>query len=49
MKRREFIAGFGSHAAVAILKTCPLCRCGTMVVIETFEGTSSREPIADTS
>ena len=31
------------------LKTCPLCRCGTMVVIETFEGTSSREPIADTS
>src|ERR1700741_1260937 len=24
------------------LKTCPLCRCGTMVVIETFECTSRR-------
>ena len=31
------------------LKTCPLCRCGTMVVIETFECTSSRPPFADTS
>ena len=32
------------------LKTCPLCRCGTMVVIETFECTSSpRPPFMDTS
>ena len=31
------------------LKTCPLCRCGTMVVIETFERASSRAPIMDTS
>jgi hypothetical protein len=31
------------------LKTCPLCRCGTMVVIETFECTSSRSPFTDTS
>jgi hypothetical protein len=31
------------------LRTCPLCRCGTMVVIETFECTSSRAPFADTS
>jgi hypothetical protein len=31
------------------LKTCPLCRCGTMVVIETFECTSSRAPFMDTS
>jgi hypothetical protein len=32
------------------LKTCPLCRCGTMVVIETFECTSSpRPPFTDTS
>jgi hypothetical protein len=31
------------------LKTCPLCRCGTMVVIETFECTSSRSSFADTS
>src|ERR1700730_14799380 len=31
------------------LKTCPLCRCGTMVVIETFECTSSRTPFTDTS
>ncbi len=31
------------------LKTCPLCRCGTMVVVETFECTSSRAPIMDTS
>jgi len=32
------------------LKTCPLCRCGTMVVIETFECTSSRRPpFTDTS
>jgi hypothetical protein len=31
------------------LKTCPLCRCGTMVVIETFECASSRAPIMDTS
>jgi hypothetical protein len=31
------------------LKTCPLCRCGTMVVIETFERSSSRTPFTDTS
>ena len=31
------------------LKTCPLCRCGTMVVIETFECTSCRAPFMDTS
>jgi hypothetical protein len=31
------------------LKTCPLCRCGTMVVIEIFERASSRAPIIDTS
>jgi hypothetical protein len=31
------------------LRICPLCRCGTMVVIETFECTSSRAPIMDTS
>jgi Putative transposase/Transposase zinc-binding domain len=31
------------------LRTCPLCRCGTMVVIETFECTSSRASFADTS
>jgi hypothetical protein len=31
------------------LKTCPLCRCGTMVVVETFECTSSRTPFTDTS
>jgi hypothetical protein len=31
------------------LKTCPLCRCGTMVVIETFEYTSCRAPFMDTS
>ena len=31
------------------LKTCPLCRCGTMVVVETFECTSSRAPFMDTS
>ena len=31
------------------LKTCPLCRCGTMVVIETFECTSSRTSFTDTS
>jgi len=31
------------------LKTCPVCRCGTMVVIETFERTSSRSPFTDTS
>ena len=31
------------------LRTCPLCRCGTMVVIDTFECTSSRAPFADTS
>jgi hypothetical protein len=31
------------------LKTCPLCRCGTMVVIETFERTSCRAPFMDTS
>ena len=31
------------------LKTCPLCRCGTMVVIETFECTSSRASFMDTS
>ena len=31
------------------LKTCPLCRCGTMVVVEVFECTSSRMSFADTS
>jgi hypothetical protein len=31
------------------LKTCPLCRCGTMVVIETFECTSTRASFVDTS
>jgi hypothetical protein len=31
------------------LKTCPLCRCATMVVIETFECASSRTPFMDTS
>ena len=31
------------------LKTCPLCRCGTMVVIETFGSTSARPPFTDTS
>ena len=31
------------------LKTCPLCRSGTMVVIETFECTANRAPIMDTS
>jgi hypothetical protein len=31
------------------LKTCPLCRCGTMVVIETVECSSSRATFADTS
>jgi hypothetical protein len=31
------------------LKTCPLCRCGTMVVVETFECASSRAPFMDTS
>jgi hypothetical protein len=31
------------------LKTCPLCRHGTMIVIETFECASSRAPRMDTS
>jgi len=31
------------------LRRCPLCRCGTMVVIETFECTSRRPSFADTS
>ena len=31
------------------LKTCPLCRCGTMVVIETFKCTFTRSPFTDTS
>jgi hypothetical protein len=31
------------------LKKCPLCCCGTMVVIETFECTSSRASFVDTS
>jgi Putative transposase/Transposase zinc-binding domain len=31
------------------LRTCPVCRCGTMVVIETFECTSSRTRFTDTS
>jgi hypothetical protein len=31
------------------LKKCPLCRRGTMVVIETFECTSSRASFVDTS
>ena len=31
------------------LKTCPLCRHGTIIVIETFECTASRAPRMDTS
>jgi hypothetical protein len=31
------------------LKTCPLCHCGTMVVIEIFECTSNRASFVDTS
>lgn len=31
------------------LNTCPLCRSGTMVVIETFECAANRAPIMDTS
>jgi Putative transposase/Transposase zinc-binding domain len=31
------------------LKTCPLCRCGAMILIEIFERPSSRAPIIDTS
>jgi hypothetical protein len=31
------------------LKTCPLCRCGTMVVIEVFECTFDRASILDSS
>lgn len=31
------------------LKTCPLSRCGTMVVIETFECTSTRSAFTDAS
>jgi hypothetical protein len=31
------------------LKTCPLCRCGTMVVVEVFECTSGRASIMDSS
>jgi Putative transposase len=31
------------------LKTCPLCRCGNMVVVEVFECTSDRPPIMDSS
>jgi len=31
------------------LKTCPLCRCGTMVIIKTFECTSNRASFVDTS
>ena len=31
------------------LKTRPLCRCGTMVVIEPFECAANRAPIMDTS
>ena len=31
------------------LKTCPLCRCGTMVVMEAFECTFNRASFADTS
>src|SRR5713101_2104638 len=31
------------------LKTCPLCRHGTMIVIETFECAASRAPRMDTS
>jgi len=40
--RYEALTGFS-------LKTCPLCRCGTMVVIDTFECSSSRGSFADTS
>jgi hypothetical protein len=31
------------------LKTCPLCRRGTMVVIEIFDCTSNRASFVDTS
>jgi Putative transposase len=31
------------------LKTCPLCRCGNMVVVEVFECTSDRASIMDSS
>jgi hypothetical protein len=31
------------------LKTCPLCRCGTMVVVEVFECASDRASILDSS
>jgi hypothetical protein len=31
------------------LKVCPLCGAGTMVVIETFECTTARPPVMDTS
>ena len=40
--RYEALTGFS-------LRTCPLCRCGTMVVIDTFECSSSRGSFADTS
>src|SRR6516162_1760590 len=40
--RYEALTGFS-------LRTCPLCRCGTMVVIETFKCTSSHTSFADTS
>ena len=40
--RYEALTGFS-------LKTCPLCRCGTMVVIDTFECSTSRGSFADTS
>jgi hypothetical protein len=31
------------------LRTCPLCRCGNMVVVEAFECTFDRVPIMDSS
>jgi hypothetical protein len=31
------------------LKTCPLCRCGNMVVVQVFECTSNRVSIMDSS
>ena len=40
--RYEALTGFS-------LRTCPLCRCGTMVVIDTFECSTSRGSFADTS
>jgi hypothetical protein len=37
------------HLTGVSLKMCPLCRTGTMVVIETFKCTAVRAPVTDTS